>query len=140
MSGDTERGASQPVAAQMLHAGGEREGRRVDRGRGGVLQAAPAAGRARAPAAHARRVHLLPPCRPVLLPIRITLHQTIQFTLYFVLRFYTLQNLGRIGDLLLALRLLAGHGDLVLLLFILTIQFTLYFVLLIRDITLHLKL
>lgn len=68
LSGDTERGASQPVAAQMLHAGGEREGRRVDGGRGRVLQATPAARRARAPAAAARRVLLHQPCRPVLLP------------------------------------------------------------------------
>lgn len=47
----TERGAAQPVAAQVLHARGEREGRRVDRGRGGVLQAPPAARRARTAAA-----------------------------------------------------------------------------------------
>ena len=34
-----ERSAAQPVAAQVLYAGGEREGGRVDRGRGGVPQA-----------------------------------------------------------------------------------------------------
>lgn len=41
-----ERRSTQPVAAQVLHACGEREGRRVDSGRGGVLQAAPPAVRA----------------------------------------------------------------------------------------------
>ena len=34
-----ERSAAQPVAAQVLYAGGEREGGRVDGGRGGVPQA-----------------------------------------------------------------------------------------------------
>lgn len=65
----TERGASQPLAAQVLHARGEREGRGVDGGRGGVLQAPPAARRAHAPAAAARRVlppRLALPLRPVL--------------------------------------------------------------------------
>jgi hypothetical protein len=34
-----ERSAAQPVAAQVLYAGGEREGGGVDSGRGGVPQA-----------------------------------------------------------------------------------------------------
>ena len=34
-----ERSAAQPVVAQVLYAGGEREGGRVDGGRGGVPQA-----------------------------------------------------------------------------------------------------
>ena len=34
-----ERSAAQPVAAQVLYAGGEREGGGVDGGRGGVPQA-----------------------------------------------------------------------------------------------------
>ena len=38
-----ERGAAQPVAAQVLHARGEREGRRLDGGRDRVLQASAAA-------------------------------------------------------------------------------------------------
>lgn len=85
LSGDTERGASQPVAAQMLHAGGEREGRRVDGGRGRVLQATPAARRARAPAAAARRVLQHTSSHADLFYCYlhcITLHYTIQFTLY----------------------------------------------------------
>lgn len=53
----TERGASQLVAAQMLHASREREGSCVDCRRGGVLQAAAAASRARARTARGVRPH-----------------------------------------------------------------------------------
>lgn len=52
----TERGPSQPIAAQMLHASGERKGRSVDRRRGGVLQASPSASCARAAAPRPRGV------------------------------------------------------------------------------------
>lgn len=91
MSGGTERGASQPVAAQMLHARGEREGRRVDGGRGGVLQAPPAARRARAPAAHARRVLLSSHADLFYCLFALpTLHDTLQFTLYLYFKLYTL--------------------------------------------------
>ena len=39
-----ERGAAQPVAAQVLHARGERQGRRLDRRRGRVPPPAASAG------------------------------------------------------------------------------------------------
>lgn len=95
LRGDTERGASQPVAAQMLHAGGEREGCSLDRGRGGVLQAPAAARRARAPAADARRVLLAPAMQTCSTATRITLHYTTQNTLHFDFYSYTVIWISR---------------------------------------------